>query len=252
MTLRWLIKRLFLRMGLDVRRAEAARTIDPWLAIRSLLEPAKVQTIIDVGAYVGDYTERFLFFFPQAKIYAFEPALSSFQKLERRFLGHPRVHTFPLALADYEGNAQFFLNADPVTNSLLPATDTADMWANTSGAYAQRGSVIVPVTTLDSFCQKQNISTVDILKVDAQGADLMVLKGAERMLRSANIAIILVELTFVSLYETQSDGLSILSYLEQFRYRIFNFFALHHAENGRLKECDALLLQERLLGEERR
>lgn len=251
MALRRLAKRLFLRLGYDVRRASAASSIDPWLAMQSLFGHRPVRTIVDVGAHIGDYTERFLFFFPQAEIYAFEPTPASFQTLQQRFLKSGRVHAFPIALADYEGSSRFFINADSVTNSLLPATDKADLWSDTPGACAKVDTITSPVTTLGRFCEENNISSVDILKIDAQGADLIVLKGGERLLRRGGVTAVLAELTFVPIYSGQGNGEQIIAFLEKFGYRIYNLFALRNAPNGRLKWCDGLFVHEGFLGETR-
>lgn len=251
MALRWLAKRLFLRLGFDVRRVSAATSIDPWLAMQSLFGHHPVRTIVDVGAAVGDYTERFLFFFPQADVYAFEPTPASFRTLQQRFLKSGRVHAFPIALADYQGSSNFFINANPVTNSLLPATDKADMWSDAPGAYSRKDVITCPVTTLDRFCEEHGISSIDILKIDAQGADLMVLKGGEQLLRRGGVTAALVELTFVPLYNEQGNGEQIIAFLEKFGYRIHNFFALHHAPKGRLAGCDGLFVPEGFLDETR-
>lgn len=247
MALRWFLKSLFLRLGYDVRRVSAVRNIDPWQAMQSVFGARKVHTIFDVGAYVGDYTERFLSLFPQAEVYAFEPTPSSFQKLERRFYGQARVHPIPFALADYEGSTQFFINVNPVTNSLLPTGEQAGTWADTPDACVTKEVITVAVTTLDTFCQQHNISQIDILKVDAQGSDLRVLKGAERMLSKASIAVILLELTFVPVYNQQDDSQEIFSFLGKFGYRLYNFFGLNWTPSGRLKWCDALFVHHGFL-----
>ncbi|MCS7227201.1 MAG: FkbM family methyltransferase [Chloroflexota bacterium] len=227
-------------LGYDIRRITAR---DPWLAVKNFLEPAKVHTIFDVGAFVGDFTARFLSQFPQAQIYAFEPSPSQYQKLEQRFRGHPRVHTFPIAISDQEGMGRFFLNSNPATNSLLSFSNHAAY----PGQFSTNATLSVPITTLDLFCRKHNISTIDILKVDVQGADMLVLKGAENLLRTANIAFVYVELLFVPVYTPHYDGLSVLSYLEQFGYSLLNFYDFGIAPDGRIHQCDALLIHRKVL-----
>jgi hypothetical protein len=54
-------------------------------------------------------------------------------------------------------------------------------------------SVAVPVTTLDEFCHQRGLSRVDLLKVDVEGAELKVFRGAQQLLASSGAPIIMFE-----------------------------------------------------------
>src|SRR6185295_6677499 len=56
-----------------------------------------------------------------------------------------------------------------------------------------RGSVVVPLTTLDDFCAQQGLSQVDLMKVDVEGAELKVFRGAKALLASSGAPIIMFE-----------------------------------------------------------
>ena len=55
----------------------------------------------------------------------------------------------------------------------------------------------VQVETLDNYCQRNSISKIDLLKIDTQGYDLEVLRGAKQMLSEHRI----IEITFIDIYQ---------------------------------------------------
>ena len=85
-----------------------------------------------------------------------------------------------LALSDAEGTGTFYSNEDGAgTNSL----------SSISGPKKE----VVTLTTIDRVLQKLEIETVSILKIDTEGFDFLVLKGAERSLREGRIEVVQFE-----------------------------------------------------------
>jgi FkbM family methyltransferase len=216
--LRSLAKRFLWKLGYDVRRASTASGVDPFLALKAIFANAEVRTIVDVGAYVGEYTARALSLFPHADAYCFEPTPASFAQLSARFRGNPRVHAYQMALADDEGTARFHLNANPVNNSLLQATSAGDIWSDQPGALAPVSAIEVPVSTLESS---------DTLKVGCQRAHLVVLKGAGGW--TSGVApgqdqSYPHKASTLSLYDGQAYAKDIWDYLDACRFGLFNFY----------------------------
>jgi FkbM family methyltransferase len=77
-------------------------------------------TIIDGGAYVGELTAQYLEAFPEAHIWAMEPALENFARLASRFEDEARVTPVLAALAEHSGNGPLHLNDTDMTHSMLP------------------------------------------------------------------------------------------------------------------------------------
>lgn len=57
-----------------------------------------------------------------------------------------------------------------------------------------RKSILVPVTTIDKFCEERNLQTVDIIKIDAKGGDINVIKGAANTIMTRKVKMITAEL----------------------------------------------------------
>jgi FkbM family methyltransferase len=139
--------------------------------------------IFDVGANVGDTVCRFARFFPTAQIHAFEPASNTFSLLEQRMHNVNRVHCRRLAVGAEKGQAPLALQRDHERNSLVSVR--ADAPCET-----------VDLVSLDDYTRAHQINTISILKIDVEGYELEVLKGATSLLRSRAIQAIYAECGF--------------------------------------------------------
>lgn len=143
----------------------------------------KLGVIFDVGANVGQTVERLVRYFPQAEIFSFEPGRRSFEELQRRFGGRAGVHLHDLALGATRGTAALQLNDNTELNTLV-------------GAVNAMNSVAVEVTTLDAFVAAAGVSHIDLLKIDVEGWEIEVLKGAEALIDAHNVVFVLAEASF--------------------------------------------------------
>jgi FkbM family methyltransferase len=143
-------------------------------------------TIFDVGANVGQTTLLLKRYFPRSTIHSFEPVSSTFKDLKSRCGRLRGVHLHQLALANESGQMTIHLQSDSELNSLrFLASGPADS-----------GAEVVSVTTVAAFCEHEGIDRIDALKIDAQGADLDVLRGAKPLLTSARVPFVLTEVAF--------------------------------------------------------
>jgi FkbM family methyltransferase len=139
----------------------------------------RFETVLDIGANVGQSTLAFARWFPATTIWSFEPFEEPFRELARA-THSVNARCYKLAFAAEPGTATVELAPTSVNNSLRNDTENA-------------GGETVRVATLDTFAEEHAIVRIDFLKIDTEGFDLEVLKGAERLLRSAAIAFVQVE-----------------------------------------------------------
>src|SRR5262249_15029949 len=102
----------------------------------------------------------------------------------------------------------------------------------------------VPVCTIDRFCTDHNIQTIDILKLDIQGAELRALHGASSMLAKQKISLIFSEVLFGPEYEQQSYYHEIAGWLMRFGYHLFRFYELRYNYDRSLDYSDAIFCSE--------
>jgi len=104
-------------------------------------------------------------------------------------------------------------------------------------------SVPVDIQTLDFWISSHpEISQVNILKIDTQGYDLRVLKGAKVLLNNEPPQLIQIEMTIATTYQGQAEFPEIWSYLGEFGYKLFDFDRLVHTKKGNLYWGDALFI----------
>ena len=219
---------------------------DPMSALAAVTRPEKVRTIFDIGAHTGDFARQFLDTFPEATVYCFEPSPRSFRALADRFAGNPRVKVYDTAVLERSGTTGFFCNRVSPTDSVLAPAAGSDRWVDGGDGSSLRcvEKVQVRSTSLDDFCRENGIPSIDVLKVDTQGAELRVIAGAKGLLGERRIRAILAELLFVPVYEGQPYFSDICACLGSSGYHLVNLFNLRFDEEDQLqiKWADGLFI----------
>lgn len=201
-------------------------------------------SILDVGANTGQSAIHLHKLFPRAIIHSFEPVQETFLQLKKNMQRVEGSHCHCLALGNKSGATKIYLNRANEGNSLLP--NTSDFRNYTDGWHGlePKGVSQVSITTLDSWMEQANISHVDFLKVDTQGADIDVLHGAAKALGKGLIRFISVEVIFVPIYERQSTFSEIINLLLIYGFHLCGLFSQHRSPQGRLKWADAVFCKE--------
>jgi FkbM family methyltransferase len=197
----------------------------------SLLSP---KTIIDVGANKGQFSIVARHLFPDASIHAFEP-LDAERGLCEALVADPIV-TYSTALSDENGSARFFVASRADSSSLyVPGK-------NQKAAYGVESSseAVVPVGRLDEVFQPWKLESPVLLKLDVQGAELQVLRGAERVLNL--IDAIYCEVSFVELYERQPCAEEIAAFLAQAGFTLRGAYNLSRTEKFGPTQSDFLFV----------
>jgi len=231
-----LIRKSLASLGLDIRRLQKPH--DAFAVQKRLLPSASV--VFDVGANVGDVSHHYRRLYPEATIYAFEPLSSTAAVLRERT--RDSVKVVEMALSDHSGEAVFHSNKSPGTNSLFRPTREASSFYDPS-IYDEIEEVTVPLTTIDEFCVTNGVEKVDILKMDIQGAELLTLTGAERMLGS--MSLVYTEVFFEAVYEGQAWFADIFRFLTDRGFWLHSIYGLYYAPDGRLVHADSLFVRSK-------
>ena len=212
---------------------------------KRIMSKRYVKVIFDVGANIGQTTLKYKKLYPSAHIYGFEPYLQTYTTYTRQFRGDIRVHPVNQAFSDSEGARKFFVNNNHYTNSLLPI-DTNAQQTESMSAFKTVKEISVKNGTMDTFCREHNISHVDILKLDTQGGEMMVLKGATKMLTNKAIDLIYTEVEFVSLYQNQPLFEDIQKFLGTYGYTLYKTYNLSHDKDNIVISGDAIFINQDL------
>tara|TARA_Y100001968_G_scaffold333658_1_gene398037 strand:+ start:2743 stop:3591 length:849 start_codon:yes stop_codon:yes gene_type:complete len=146
------------------------------------------KVIFDVGANKGTYSEIILSSCPESLIYAFEPIPEVFSSLKSSLGQNPQVQIFQSALSEKEEKILLFYdeNNDGNTSAVKGVQDS--IHGLTSYKEVKSDS-----TSLDIFCSSKNISSIDLLKIDVEGFESKVLKGAKILLQEKRIKMVQIE-----------------------------------------------------------
>jgi|CXWL01.1.fsa_nt_gi FkbM family methyltransferase len=137
----------------------------------------KASIVFDVGANVGDYSGEILKIKPSVTIHAFEPDVHAFAELQKL-----NVVANNCALGDKEEKRLLYRGDEKTTHNSFYNVHAKSI-----------APVEVPTTTLDAYCKAKTISHIDFLKIDVEGFEFSVLRGAENMIRRGAIEYIQFE-----------------------------------------------------------
>lgn len=155
----------------------------------------KPVTLLDVGANVGEFTLEILEAFQGQtfQLYAFEPSTRAWSQLKERVPVQPNIHIQHVALSNEQGTADLFF---PKEGSALASLHQRDL-SHVNQSFGQKEQV--SITTLDRFCHENAIEYIHLLKIDVEGHELAVLKGAKGMMDRNAIEVIQFEFGGTSL-----------------------------------------------------
>jgi len=170
----------------------------------------KDKIIFDVGCFRGYFTENIIKCESKkgikSNIFLFDPN-PKVKSYLTSLLNNDNVKYFNLALDNSNEQKKFTLNQffEPAGSSLVSA-HKEDKWYNiTRKSFMQivqpfkkiKGYIEIDVQTqsIDNFCSKNNINCIDLLKLDTEGNEFNVLKGAEKFLSENKIKVIYTEIS---------------------------------------------------------
>jgi len=183
-------------------------------------------TMLDVGArpLKGQFLSfyKLLEVFENSRIVAFEVDRKLCDELNGN--GNPRVHYYPYALGRAEEVRCFYDTKHPMCSSLYrPNESLIGLYQNLEVAEL-RDTQLIETMSLDRFCRENQIGPVDFIKIDIQGAELDVFKGAEETLK--DVLVIVSEVSFVEIYANQPLFGDVSSYLNSKGFSFHKFTGL--------------------------
>lgn len=157
--------------------------VDVEVDLQRLTAAEPLRTIFDVGGNFGQSALRFSRAFPQARIFTFEPVPDSFRKLRVNIAGRGGIEAFNHGFGDVPGSFEIQIQPNAGGNTLI-------------GSKSPLGSVEIRLETLDAFASENGIESIDLLKIDVEGYELQVLRGAAGMLTRGAVRHVYAECVF--------------------------------------------------------
>jgi FkbM family methyltransferase len=137
-----------------------------------------VKTVVDVGANIGQFSNAIKTWYPQANIHAFEPDPQVFEILESN-LSSDNVTLYNYALSEKKETLKFYKSQGSLVSSIIKTKES-------------KSSITVDAVPLDGLIK--DIKSIDLFKIDVEGAEINVLKGAHKTLKKSKY--LLIEMSF--------------------------------------------------------
>jgi FkbM family methyltransferase len=197
-----------------------------------------VTRVYDVGANVGLFAKTCAVLFKHMEITCFEPVPATYEVLKRECGIIPRIQVEQLAIGEGAGVQRMHTSGFDQADSLLkPGKELLKGWS----AAKPSGYVDVKVVALDDYVQEKNPEINIFLKIDVQGYELFVLKGAEKTLKQCRC--IQVEVSIMEMYQEAPKLPDVWQFLTDHGFELAEIFGiLRSPQHGLPVSCDLLFL----------
>ena len=230
-----LFRKISRKFGYDLVNLRNLKTgLDPYLDMKKFIG-CKNPLIFDVGANYGQTIDNFEFVFNNYKINSFEPSPYVFKGLKNKVASKKDVQAWNYGLGSRTGFLTLNENSHRSMTSFLSIGK--DGWGTIES------QVQVPVITIDDFCKENNINHIDILKIDTQGFELEILKGAKSMLEENNIGLLYFEVTFIDMYEELPSLGELYDFVKNMNFELISIYPIKY-KNHKAGWTDVLFMHK--------
>jgi FkbM family methyltransferase len=192
--------------------------------------------VLDVGAHKGHWSTVLHSVFPTAQPFLIEA--------DRRHEPSLRATGFPYHIGPVgaqAGMVDFHTLADP------SLTQGASIYRENTLIYQNNGTTVpLPMLPLDEVVATMGCDAVNFIKLDVQGAEIEVLKGATRVLATHPVDFILAELSLIPFNHGAPLAHQVIAYVADLGFGVHDVFELHYW-NDQLIQFDVLFARERFL-----
>ena len=214
-----------------------ANADSPFTSITRNLKTSNVSSVIDVGANVGQFGLDIRRYGFQGQIVSYEPVNETFELLTQTIRRHQPWKAIQLGLGAEESERLINISGnDGLSSSLL---EMGSLHLENFPKSATVSQQKISISTIDNQLESLGILPQDImLKLDVQGLEAEVLKGASKSL--SKIPLCYLEVSIIPLYEGEISFLPILIELSKFGHEVIDVFRGIKASNGQLLQLDIL------------
>lgn len=206
--------------------------------LSAVFEQLGVNCVLDVGAHYGEYGQLLRHYGYGGRIVSFEPVEANFERLRDTGAGDADWRAYDVALGGEDGELELNVARDTALSSFLepsrrPLTE----------ALAVESRERVRVRTLDAMFEECVAGLAEprvFLKMDTQGWDREVLRGAERSL--PRLAGLQSEVSVLPLYEGMTDYLDAIRELQGLGFELTGIYPVAY-EGFRVVELDVVLVR---------
>jgi FkbM family methyltransferase len=188
-----------------------------------------IPVVFDVGAHVGKYSLEVLSVFGKnVELSCFEPSKTAFTELVQKLSDYDNVKTYNLGFGEHNETTTLYSNQ--------PGSGWDSVYARRLDhlGLELKHAEEIQLRRLDDFCRENGVNHIHLLKLDVEGSELSILKGAKDLIDSYSID--LIQFEFGRAHVDSRVYLKDFFYLLDSKYRIHRIVANGFAQMDKYKE----------------
>ncbi len=196
------------------------------------------QTIVDIGAYQGEFTDSALALLEPKRVVLVEADPGSAKQLSLKYQASPKCEVVHCAISNVSQPVMLRVNVARDSSSILPITDRAAVVFGKQMHEVEE--VEVPGMTLNDLFNQSKLDKVDLLKVDIQGAERMMIEGGKEAIK--RVKAMYIEVSFEEFYEGCALFKDFDSLLNEHGFKLRSFHESRLGADGCMAYANALYL----------
>ncbi len=234
-----MIRSLIKALGYEVIKSKRSPNFESHL--KNILEQGQFDVVLDVGANKGQFAQAVRKAGFTGQILSFEPVASTFASLQKQSQADSMWKVFQLALGEVKEQKKInVFDASDFSSLLKPS----EFGKETFDQLKTMREELIEINTLDNFLLENGLSQYKkiMLKMDTQGFDLSVFRGAKKTLGC--ICAMVSEVSFAPIYDGMPNYHAALAEYESHGFAITGLFPVTRKSNQAIIEMDCVMVKE--------
>lgn len=154
--------------------------------------------LFDVGANFGNYSKMLKKYLPESTIFAFEPNMKAFEVLKNNLSNIENIKIENVGLGSQKKDNEFMYTYSDVRYSAVGTLQKDSLKQHMVNDKIEK--INIKIDTIDNYCHENKINKIDFIKIDTEGYELEILKGALSMIKNDKMNIIQFEFNEMNIY----------------------------------------------------
>lgn len=190
------------------------------------------RTILDIGAYQGDWTSQVQNIWPEANYFMVEANIEQ----ENALASVPNAKYEIALLGDKKKSVvEYFATPAEITSG-------NSIYQEQTGLFDNAPVKLLSMITLDSLVKKNKIKNIDFIKIDTQGSELDILEGATTVIKQAQF--ILLETQNLEFNKGAPLLDEVITKMKKWGFRVFDITEIHYLPTGEMIQIDFLFVNK--------
>ncbi|MEZ4802516.1 MAG: FkbM family methyltransferase [Gelidibacter sp.] len=214
------IRKFVRRFGFDIIKFKKDQMgIYPFYDMAKFITKDKPM-LFDVGANLGQTIKDFKEVFHFATIHAFEPSPETFEILSNTISSSKDLYLWNLGVGASNGEL--------ILNEYIHSNTNSFLQAKNINPTSLKRKTLVKMTTIDQFLKVNQIDKIDVLKIDTEGFELEVFKGAINSFLNGKIGLLFFEVSFINSHHDMPSFTELWDFVSKNGFELVSIYPLVH------------------------